>query len=252
MAVSLQAICFESTVKSRALGCFAAEAMMCCSWYVTRLCCLAVNKCEIIPRLLALQVNGEKASPAILEDAFRASFLVQDAVVFGSNRPALGALIVPSAPKNQISQSDLQELLNNVNRLAPAHAQIPPELLVLLKPEDTFPRASKGSLQRSRAYAAYAATIDQAYDSYKSSEVTTSPQQLDLHGERLLQHLGQLVHQAMGLDASESIDTNADLFTQGLNSLQSVRIRNVLQNVSLASLVLPAPRLCRTLSLRPI
>lgn len=173
--------------------------------------------------------NGEKTSPAPLEAILKASEDVSDALVFGSNKSAVGAAIIPAFPG--IRPENIFPILTRANASAPAHSQIQRELLVLLPSDATFPRASKGTLQRGRAYQAFAHEIDTAYEHFEKASDASCKAKLSLKGISLLQYLQRIVADALNLREGKQVGVDDDLFNEGLNSLQSVRIRNVVQKV---------------------
>ena len=177
-----------------------------------------------------LMINGEKASPAPLEAVFKqSSDLVRDAIVFGSNRASLGVAIIPAAD-SAVERQDFLPLVSKANQIAPAHAQISPELLILLPSSAEFPRASKGSLQRGRAYEAFAKEIGDAYAAVGTDE--GQQDKLSLSGSALIDYISQAVREILG---TTTVGQDDDLFSAGLNSLQSVRLRNAIQKVSAAT-----------------
>lgn len=178
-----------------------------------------------------LQTNGEKTSPAPLEAIFRNDAQIAEALVFGSNRATCGAAIIPRS--GSLMVEDLSQTLSRVNKAAPAHSQIPFELLIILSNTTTLPRASKGSLQRGRAYEMLKREIQQAYVDFETRLNPTGPthEQHDLSGTKLLDYISKSVRQSLGSKVRQHINPADDLFGLGLNSLQSVRVRNVLQSV---------------------
>ena len=185
-----------------------------------------------------LMINGEKASPAPLEAVFKQSELVKDAVVFGSNRASLGVAIIPADSAGQ--RQDFLPKVSKANAIAPAHAQISPELLILLPSDAEFPRASKGSLQRGRAYEAFAKEIRDAYAAVGTDE--GQQDKLPLSGSALVDYITKAVIEILGITTFGQDD---DLFSAGLNSLQSVRLRNAIQKVSSAMYSLKSSSLFR-------
>jgi hypothetical protein len=185
-------------------------------------------------------MNGEKTSPAPLEDALRLSPFISDALIFGANRSTPGALLIPSSktPASDDPLSPFIPALQKMNALAPRHSQIPPELVILLPEGTAFPRASKGSLQRGQAYKTFEREIEQAYERFEGGGVggetngkeDGSARPLNLKGDELTEFVRKVVQEAAG-ERGEEIGTKEDLFAFGVNSLQSVRIRNVLQKV---------------------
>lgn len=173
-----------------------------------------------------LLVNGEKASPAPLEASLRSHPQIADALVFGAGRAQLGAAVVPAS--DELKTSDFLQAIGDANKLAPAHAQISQELLILLPSGTRFPRASKGSLQRGRAYEAFATEIEQAYDRSSSAGADEVETKQKVSGKSLLDHIRKTVTETMQLQV---IADDEDLFSAGMNSIQSVRVRNLLQKV---------------------
>ena len=151
--------------------------------------------------------------------------LIADAVVFGSDRSALGALIVPT--QANITVKDLQSTLHEANTAVPTFAQLPPELLVVLQTSDTFPKSSKGSLQRGRAYELFKDVIDKAYRVYEATDAPNGHIAIRSHGE-ISDFITEKVEEILG---RKPILPQADLFNEGLNSLQALRLRNLLQKV---------------------
>lgn len=174
------------------------------------------------------QSNGEKASPAPLEAAVRKSPLVKEALVFGVNRSTLGVAIIPS--KSGVSASDILAAVLEANKIAPAHAQISPELVLLLPEDASFPKASKGTVQRGKAYEAYAAAIDGIYKQYESSDQSNGiHEKLQLAPTELLDYILDRIRETMQV---KEIHTDDDLFNLGLSSTQALRVRNLLKAVS--------------------
>ena len=175
-----------------------------------------------------LMINGEKASPAPLEAVLKqSSELVRDALVFGSNRASLGVAIIPANSAWQ--REGFLSLVSEANKIAPAHAQISPELLILLPSSAEFPRASKGSLQRGRAYEAFAKEIGDAYAAVGTDDGQNN--KLNLSGSALTDYISKAVKDILG---TTSVGQDDDLFSAGLNSLQSVKLRNAIQKVGSA------------------
>ena len=168
--------------------------------------------------------------PAPLEAVLKqSSELVRDAIVFGSNRASLGVAIIPAAD-SAVERQDFLPLVSKANQIAPAHAQISPELLILLPSSAEFPRASKGSLQRGRAYEAFAKEIGDAYAAVGADE--GQQDKLSLSGSALIDYISQAVKEIL---ETTTVRPDGDLFSAGLNSLQSVRLRNAIQKVSAAT-----------------
>jgi len=181
-----------------------------------------------------LMLNGEKTSPAPIERMIKESELVRDVLVFGSNRTATGVLIIPR--RSGCTTQEIWSAIALANETTPTHSQLLPELVVILSIDSDFPKASKGTLQRGEAYKRFATEIDSAYDRFEGRNGPPTQRQ-NLQGAQLISYISLLVVRTLqpGLSEIESIkagngfDVDADLFGLGVNSLQSARIRNVIQ-----------------------
>ena len=179
-----------------------------------------------------LQSNGEKASPAPLEAVIRKSSLVKEALVFGVNRSSLGVAVIPH--KGGVTAQDVWPTVQEANKIAPAHAQIPPELVLVLPEDATFPKASKGTIQRGKAYEAHEATIDCVYKRYENSDASIGMQgKLQLAPSELLDYILDRIKEVMQV---KEVQADDDLFNLGLNSTQALRVRNILRTVCVCGL----------------
>lgn len=179
--------------------------------------------------------NGEKVDPAPIESHLRSSPHLRDAVVFGTNRTATGVLL-HFDDINDRSRKELVELVwpevARANEAAPTHGQVLREMIVPLIGEDAkrgFPTASKGSIQRQQVYDRYAELIDATYRAFEDvgeAGEGENPDETELN-ELIL----EVIKTTLGRSLVKPIDIDADLFVYGLNSLQTARVRNVLQKV---------------------
>ena len=183
-------------------------------------------------------VSGKKATAPLAEQKLKASPLVSEAIVFGANRAILGALVFASpdavpegAPfddqrKIELLQQ-LQPLLKQINAASPPHAQLATEMIHLLSPSElpSVPRASKGTLQRGRAYQHYADLIDSVYVDFEEGRSLHLEQnggaRKTLEGAELIAWLQDKVHSINGA----KLEPDTDLFVAGVDSIQSARIR---------------------------
>lgn len=179
-------------------------------------------------------VNGEKAIPIPMEMAIRQNPLVKDAVVFGSGKTSLGMMIIASEAGAQLDSNHLVdklwETIERENKLAPAYAQISRDTIVVLPPTTLYPQTDKGTLIRQAFYKAFAEQIETVYRRLE----TTSRGTLILNETEMRDWLrNEIVVSISGLDASDIAD-NADLFSFGVDSLQSSRLRGkILKEIQL-------------------
>ncbi|GAC71823.1 non-ribosomal peptide synthetase [Moesziomyces antarcticus T-34] len=199
-------------------------------------------------------VSGKKATAPVGETRLKAVSFVSEAIVFGANRAILGALVfvTPQAAGDRAFDDaaqiallrQLQPVLAQINAASPPHAQLALEMVKLLPPSEaaSIPRASKGSLQRGRAYVHFAALIDQVYADFeegRSLRVPPAGQTVGgkeaLEGEELVAWLVDTVERINGT----RLAPDADVFVAGVDSIQSARIRAAVhQNVELGGKLL--------------
>ncbi|GAC93570.1 NRPS-like enzyme [Pseudozyma hubeiensis SY62] len=196
-------------------------------------------------------VSGKKATAPVAEQKLKASPLVTEAIAFGANRAILGALVFisPEAGPQHSAFDDtlkisllkqLQPVLSEINAASPPHAQLASEMICLLPPSEAanIPRASKGTLQRGRAYQHYTELIDSIYlDFEEGRSLRLSPAngtagtgKAMLSGQELVQWLQGKVEEING----KNLLPDMDVFVAGVDSIQSARIRAAVhQNVDL-------------------
>lgn len=185
-------------------------------------------------------VSGKKVSSPLAESKLKASPMVSEAILFGANRAILGALVFitqeaapegtpfDAAAKVKVLEQ-LQPVLAEIKAASPPHAQLATEMLCLLPPSEAarIPRASKGTLQRGRAYQHYADLIDSVYSDFEEGRslrlehANGSGAKDGLKGEELIAWLRGKVESINGASLSPDID----LFVAGVDSIQSARIR---------------------------
>ncbi|KAJ9479135.1 NRPS-like enzyme [Pseudozyma hubeiensis] len=193
-------------------------------------------------------VSGKKATAPVAEQKLKASPLVTEAIAFGANRAILGALVFISAeaaPQDSAFDEtlkisllkQLQPVLCEINAASPPHAQLASEMICLLPPSEAanIPRASKGTLQRGRAYQHYAELIDSIYlDFEEGRSLRLDPANgtagVDMLSGELVQWLQGKVEEING----KNLSPDMDVFVAGVDSIQSARIRAAVhQNVDL-------------------
>jgi acyl-CoA synthetase (AMP-forming)/AMP-acid ligase II/acyl carrier protein len=169
-------------------------------------------------------VNGEKFNPVMMEGTVRSHEAVTETTVFGSGRPYLGMLIVPSPAVAGLSKEQIIDriypTIEEANRTAEAYARITRDMIKILPHDSEFPRTDKGSIIRQAFYKQFAKEIDDAYDAVATSSG-------DLH-TLPLSDLESFVRKVLVRSIPEASDINkdADFFSLGLDSLQSIQMHN--------------------------
>ncbi|KAF2106528.1 male sterility protein [Lophiotrema nucula] len=168
-------------------------------------------------------VNGEKFNPVMMEGKIRSHKAVTETTVFGSGRPYLGALIVPSPATEGLSDDEIIDqvfpVIEAANQTAEAYARISRDMVKILPHDCQYPRTDKGSIIRQAFYKQFAKDINDAYDS-----VATSQSDLRILSlEETETPISTVLSKSMP-DAKDA-DKTTDFFSLGLDSLQSIQIR---------------------------
>lgn len=169
-------------------------------------------------------VNGEKVLPIPIEGRIRQEEIVREAVVFGFERSVPGALIFRSEQHGR-EMSD-QEYLDTVwpaveaaNARAETFSRLTKDLIILQGPEVTYPRTDKGTFIRAQVYQQFAKDIDRAYRTFESGSGNVGG--LRLGRVELADWLLSRFRQDLGVPLP---DSETDIFSAGVDSLQTVRI----------------------------
>ncbi|KAK5086806.1 hypothetical protein LTR05_003974 [Lithohypha guttulata] len=185
-------------------------------------------------------MNGEKAIPIPMEMAVRQNSLVKDAVIFGSGKASLGMMIIASEAGAEIDVETLVdrlwESIEKENESTAAYAQITRDTITVLPAGTVYPQTDKGTLIRQAFYKSFAAQIEAVYQKLEASTSGT----LVLSEAELRDYLRTNIARLVpGIDVAEVSD-NTDLFSLGVDSLQSSRLRGtILQEIQLNGNVLP-------------
>lgn len=189
-------------------------------------------------------LNGKKFAAGLIETKLRLNSAVEDAVVFGSNRALVGAIVIPPTEVQDTvttagdKYTYLQKLaphLRELNSSLPSHAKLTPELIIVADRElnDSIPRSSKGTLQRGHAYRQLNDLFDGLYRDYEEGAIEGFPKKARLEGTSLRATLSHLVASALGI---KDIQPTLDFYRAGMDSISAVRIKaGVHQNVDLGT-----------------
>ncbi|KAF3034708.1 putative secondary metabolism biosynthetic enzyme [Didymella heteroderae] len=172
-------------------------------------------------------ITGKKFDPAPLEDAIATSPHLQDVLIFGTNRPYPGALLLRSEPASSMSDQDLLDAIRpaieKLNRDSQDHARIPHHMLVPLPHQEPLEKSSKGTLIRRVAEARFEEIINRAYDEQDSNEsVHVSDDELPQHLKGLIQFI---------TSQSAELTDDMDLFSYGVDSIACMQLRTRLKGL---------------------
>jgi thioester reductase-like protein len=185
-----------------------------------------------------VMVNGKKVASTPIEDALKMHDFVKDAIVFGADRPLLGAIIQCEQHR---AASELAEVLREINKNLPTHAQLVQEMIVsvdISDPEEIFgnlPRSSKGTLQRGLALQKLAGLINRTYRQFEQGDAPCDQKRLALRGDSLVEWLTEKISDIAG----RSISPEVDLYSAGVDSIMAARLRAAIhQHIELGGLKL--------------
>ncbi|KAF8587429.1 L-aminoadipate-semialdehyde dehydrogenase [Ramaria rubella] len=188
-----------------------------------------------------VMINGEKTNPVPMELCLRGtSPYISDAIIFGTGKAQVGALIVLSEQGKDKTHKELQTLiapaLIMANSDAPSHSQLSADAIVFLPYGTQIPRADKGSPIRARTYAAFEQVINDLYLRLEGGDLNTGHPKARIatpeEGEALVL---KIISETLG-GRGEGLTGDTDLFTFGLDSLQATRLRNAIQrNIELGT-----------------
>lgn len=171
-----------------------------------------------------VMVNGKKIAASLVEEALCSSPLIEDAIVFGSNRALLGAVIFsPQSGSTSAYPQELKAFLQEVNRSLPSHGRVAFEMVHIgdAALRSSLPRSSKGTLQKGLALDAMAALIDNMYWRFEEGEAPRTEAKKSLSGRELTLWLKTLVEDVR----DGSIGENDDFYGSGIDSIMAAMIR---------------------------
>jgi thioester reductase-like protein len=173
-------------------------------------------------------ITGKKFDPAPLEDAVSTSPLLDDVLIFGTNRPFPGALLLRSQGASHMTDHELLDAIKpaieKLNRDSQDHARIPQDMLVPLPHQEPLEKSSKGTLIRRVAEARFEDIIDRAYEDQDSNQT------VDVTDKELPQYLKQLIQSITSQSADLTDDM--DLFSYGVDSIACMQLRSRLRGLT--------------------
>ncbi|KAK3722537.1 hypothetical protein LTR37_002529 [Vermiconidia calcicola] len=174
-------------------------------------------------------LTGKKFDPAPIESGIvAATALLSDALVFGTGRIYPGVLLFRSEEGASLTDADVvqsvEPCLQRINAEGHSHARIPRSMLIPMPYSDNpLEKSSKGTILRNNANTRYAKAIEKAYE--------VQEQQVDeaCSDEELPRVIKEIILGSVP-DKTSLFDTT-DLFSFGVDSVASIRIRHKLQQL---------------------
>ncbi|CAE7151180.1 unnamed protein product [Rhizoctonia solani] len=174
-------------------------------------------------------LNGEKTNPGPMETEIVKCPLVQGAVVFGQARNQTGVLIELKETSESLSEmgdsrkesiGEVWPYIERANQSSSTHSRLDKRAIIFVDPARPLPRTPKGTITRSAAVKLYARDIEGMYEALEhdidagaAAEVRPPVTWSDLGV--VSDWIAERVKSILARD----IDTTADLFQQGMDSL---------------------------------
>ncbi|KAH8647661.1 aminoadipate-semialdehyde dehydrogenase large subunit [Xylariales sp. PMI_506] len=179
-------------------------------------------------------LNGEKVIPISTEQAVRQNPNIKDDIIFGSGKPQLGMIIIPSEAAKDLSEAELIEkiwpTIQKSEEDSPSYARLLPQMVKALPWDTKFPQTDKGTLIRQAFYRQFSQEIQSVYEAFDDISNGT----LQLSEEELRAFVREKLSGIMVIRESEgSIDDTTDFFSLGMDSLQAIRLRTAFRDLDL-------------------
>ncbi|KAJ5527212.1 Male sterility NAD-binding [Penicillium frequentans] len=172
--------------------------------------------------------NGEKFNPTTMEEIITGHPLVARSVVIGQGRFQSSVLVEPHW---DTWNGDANELINEIwpvvkkaNEAAPGHAQLMKNRVGVSTQSKPFELTPKGTIKRRSVLANYEEEINRLYANGDQADIA------QLTKDATQPEVASYITTALSdiLDVP-TVDENADIFALGLDSLQTLRLGQILQ-----------------------
>ena len=180
-------------------------------------------------------ITGKKFDPAPLEAAIATSPLVQDVLIFGDGQQYPGALIFRSENSADLADMDLLEkvwpTIEKLNSEGQGHTRLSRAMLVIMPTGAAgLEKSSKGTILRGQAGKRYRTQIDNAYNESTLDDLVSRGDEVGSMSDGEVPNFVLETIQKV-IDKRDSIPEEADLFSQGVDSVACMQIRTILQKV---------------------
>ncbi|MCJ1286771.1 hypothetical protein MMC26_006117 [Xylographa opegraphella] len=190
-------------------------------------------------------ITGKKFDPAPLEAAIAGSPLIKDVLIFGNGQQYPGALLFRSEKSAELTDDDLLKQLwptiEKLNGEGQGHTRLSRQMLVAMPAEaPNLEKSSKGTILRGQAEERLQAHIQNAYNDNLSDGLLTGCGKGSLMSDDYIPvFILQTIKKAVNKE--DPIPEEADLFSQGVDSVACMQIRAVLQKWVLTTGSQPLP-----------
>lgn len=172
--------------------------------------------------------NGEKFNPITMEEILSGHPLVARAVIIGQGRFQSGALIEPNwsawSGEPSVLVDEIWPTVKKANEVAPGHAQLMKNRIGVASRSKPFELTPKGTVKRRAVANDYADEIEALYADGDHAGVAQIAK--DATRSDIASFIGATLSEILDVP---SIDENADIFASGLDSLQTLRLGQILK-----------------------
>lgn len=172
--------------------------------------------------------NGEKFNPVSMEETMASHPLVNRAIVVGQGRFQSAAIVEPNwsswsgEPNSLIDE--VWPLAKKANETAPSYAQLMKDRIAVSSHSKPFQLTPKGTIKRRAVMIDYAAEIDAIYEA--GDQINVDQLAKDASRSEIAAHITQVLSDILD---GQTVDENADIFALGVDSLQTLRLGQILQ-----------------------
>ncbi|KAJ6014375.1 NRPS-like enzyme [Penicillium herquei] len=175
-------------------------------------------------------VNGEKVLPVPIEHRIRQNIFVKDNLVFGVSKPLPGLIVVPSIESEGLSSEVILDRIwfdiEAANKNAEAFSQISRNMVIILDQGCSYPMTDKGTMIRNKCYMEFDDLIEATYARLENGDSSNEHRRV-LELPQLKDFVLDVFRKDLGFP---NISIDSDLFEAGLDSLQAIKARGILQS----------------------
>ncbi|CAG8396619.1 unnamed protein product [Penicillium salamii] len=172
--------------------------------------------------------NGEKFNPISMENVISSHPLISRAVIIGQGRFQAGVLVEPdwnlSSDEHEWLIDEIWPVIQKANEIAPGHAQLMKGRIGFASRNKPFKLTPKGTIRRPLVLKDYAEEIEALYTKKSDEGVTQIP--ADASNLEIMGNIAGFIKVILSIT---SVPEDADIFALGVDSLQTLRLGQMLQ-----------------------
>lgn len=172
--------------------------------------------------------NGEKFNPTSMKEIISSHPLIARTVVLGQGRFQSSALVEPDWDTWKGEQesliNEIWPVIQKANDAAPGHARLMKDRIGLASASKPFTLTPKGTIQRRSVLKDYADEIEALYASQDENDIAQLSKDASISDIKA--YITNVLEELLSL---ASVDDTADIFALGVDSLQTLRLGQILQ-----------------------